>query len=66
MPSQYEQILSVPVEFVMACNGKVREITVSKDEPEWSLNFKKALVVLFQTTVDTYSIELEQNRVSSI
>ena len=66
MPSQYEQILSVPVEFVMACNGAIREITVSKDEPEWSLNFKKALVVLFQSTVDTYSIELEQNRVSSI
>ena len=66
MPSKYEKILSMPVEFVMACNGAVREITVSRDEPEWSLNFKKALVVLFQSTVDTYSIELEQNRVSSI
>ena len=66
MPSAYEQILAKPVEFVVACDGAVRELTVSRDEPEWSLNFKKALVVLFQSTVDTYSIELEQNRVSLI
>ena len=64
MPSSHEQILAKPVEFVVACDGAVRELTVSRDEPEWSLNFKKALVVLFQSTVDTYSIELEQNRVS--
>ena len=66
VPSAYEQILAKPVEFVVACDGAVRELTVSRDEPEWSLNFKKALVVLFQSTVDTYSIELEQNRVSLI
>ena len=66
MPAQYQQILSKPVEFVMACDGAVREVVVSRDEPEWSLNFKKALIVLFQSTVDTYSIELEQNRVSFI
>ena len=64
MPSQYAQILSKPVEFIMACDGAVREVVVSRDEPEWSLNFKKALIALFQSTVDTYSIELEQNRVS--
>ena len=66
MPSSYEHILAKPVEVVVACDCAVRELTVSRDEPEWSLNFKKALVVLFQSTVDTYSIELEQNRVSLI
>ena len=64
VPAEHAQILANPVEFVVACDGSVRQVTVSRQEPEWSLNFKKALVVLFQSTVDTYSMELEQNRVS--
>lgn len=66
VPAEHAQILANPVEFVVACDGSVRQVTVSRQEPEWSLNFKKALVVLFQSTVDTYSMELEQNRVSRI
>ena len=64
VPAEHAQVLANPVEFVVACDGSVRQVTVSRQEPEWSLNFKKALVVLFQSTVDTYSMELEQNRVS--
>merc|ERR1712198_267136 len=63
VPAEHAQVLANPVEFVVACDGSVRQVTVSRNEPEWSLNFKKALVVLFQSTVDTYSIELEQNRI---
>ena len=65
VPSEYQQMLAKPVEFVMACNGAVREVIVSNDEPEWSINFKKALIVQFQTKVDSYSVELQQNRVCS-
>ena len=64
VPAEHAQILAKPIEFVIRCNGAVREVIVSKDEPEWSINFKKALVVLFQTKVDSYSWELEENRVS--
>ena len=64
VPSEQAQILAKPVAFVLDCNGAVREVTVSKDEPEWSINFKKALIVLFQAKVDSYSWELEQNRVN--
>ena len=53
-----------PCEFVFDDNGAVREVVVNKEEPEWSINFKKALIVLFQTKVDSYSWELEENRVS--
>jgi hypothetical protein len=63
VPAEYEQILAKPVEFVIACDGAVREVIVSKEEPEWSINFKKALIVQFQTKVDSYSVELQQNRV---
>ena len=66
VPAEHAQVLANPVEFVVACDGSVRQVTVSRQEPEWSLNFKKALVVLFQSTVDTYSMELEQNMVSRI
>ena len=63
VPAEYAQILAKPVEFVIARDGAVREVTVSRNEPEWSINFKKALIVLFQTKVDSYNLELEENRV---
>ena len=56
--------MAKPVEFVISANGAISEVVVSKDESEWSINFKKALIVLFQNKVDSYSVELEQNRVS--
>ena len=65
VPAAYKEMLAKPAEFVLSCNGEVREVVVSRDESEWSINFKKALIVLFQTKVDSYNVELEQNRVSS-
>ena len=65
VPAEQAQILAKPVALFLDCNGAVREVTVSKDEPEWSINFKKALIVLFQAKVDSYSWELEQNRVNN-
>ena len=65
VPATYAQLLAKPVEVVISCNGAIREVAVSRDDQKWSINFKKALVVLFQAKVDSYSIELEENRVSS-
>ena len=66
VPATYAQLLAKPVEVVISCNGAIREVAVSRDDQKWSINFKKALVVLFQAKVDSYSIELEENRVSSV
>merc|ERR1719367_2725608 len=43
------RMLSKPTPFEISGSGKVSSIHVSHDEPEWSINFKKALVALFQT-----------------
>ena len=43
------RMLSKPTPFEVSESGKVSSIRVSQDEPEWSINFKKALVALFQT-----------------
>ena len=66
VPATYAQLLAKPVEVVISCNGAIREVAVSRDDQKWSINFKKALVVLFQAKIDSYSIELEENRVSSV
>ena len=48
---QLQVILSQPiiVEFV---NGEILEAQISKTEPEWSVNLKKGLALLFQAKVD--------------
>ena len=43
------RMLSKPTPFEISESGKVSSIRVSHDESEWSINFKKALVALFQT-----------------
>jgi hypothetical protein len=63
VPATYAQLLAKPVEVVISCNGAIREVAVSRDDQKWSINFKKALVVLFQAKIDSYSIELEENRI---
>merc|ERR1712012_1328248 len=49
VPSESMQMLSKPTPFEVSESGKVSSIRLSHDEPEWSINFKKALVALFQT-----------------
>ena len=48
---QLQVILSQPiiVEFV---NGEILEAQISKTEPEWSVNLKKGLALLFQAKID--------------
>jgi hypothetical protein len=43
--------------------GRVRSVTVSSEEDEWSVNFKKALIVLFQTQIGESSV-IKTNSVS--
>ena len=64
VPSEFQTVLQYPVEFTMV-NGEVRTIEVSKEEPEWSLNFKKALVSLLKVQSPSGSIDLAQNQVRS-
>ena len=35
--------------------GEIREAKISREEPEWSVNLKKALAVLFQAKFDVAS-----------
>merc|ERR1712223_628246 len=49
VPSESMQMLSKPTPFEVSESGKVSSIRLSHDEPEWSINFKKALIALFQT-----------------
>ena len=45
---EYHSILSKPIMFSVS-NGEIHSAKVSKDEPVWSVNFKKALALQFQT-----------------
>jgi hypothetical protein len=50
VPPETSRLLAEPTIFELyEETGKVRSVTVSSEEPEWSVNFKKALIVLFQT-----------------
>jgi len=52
------------VEFI---NGEIKEAQISKNEPEWSVNLKKGLALLFQAKVDvaTWLNEEAMNQVHS-
>jgi len=43
LTDMYKQHMESPVEFILA-NGKVSAVKISSEEPQWSVNFKKALV----------------------
>ena len=63
MPQESADILAVPTMFQVTEGGAVESLVLSKTEPEWSVNFKKALVVVFQTKSREGS-SLESNTVS--
>ena len=52
------------VEFI---NGEIKEAQISKNEPEWSVNLKKGLALLFQAKVDvaTWLNEEAMNQVNN-
>lgn len=50
VPDQTRRMLANPTVFRLAPDsGRVESLTMSAEELEWSQNFKKALIVLFQT-----------------
>ncbi len=50
LPASAAQSLRKPTVFKMnSGNGEFESMTVDQNEPTWSLNFKKGIVVLFQT-----------------
>jgi len=63
VPEEYKQILAKPVVIELTPSGEIAKVTVSKTEPEWSVNYKKGIVSLFQIKMDTSSIQLEENRI---
>ncbi|CAB4065638.1 E2F4_5 [Lepeophtheirus salmonis] len=61
-PIDIKKLLKVPITFAIH-DGEIKTITVSGTEQEWSLNFKKALVALFQTKMETSTLDLEMNTI---
>nr|ADD73552.1 vitellogenin 2 [Paracyclopina nana] len=59
-----KRILEQPIVFELA-RGEIREAKISREEPEWSVNFKKALALLFQAKVDTSSWMGEENQINA-
>jgi hypothetical protein len=57
-----KQLLSMPLSFSVR-DGEIKAVTVSGAEQQWSLNFKKALVVMFQTKMEKSSLDLEMNTI---
>merc|ERR1712038_1130646 len=51
IPTESMRMLSKPTLFEISESGKVSSVRMSEEEAEWSINFKKALVALFQTGV---------------
>lgn len=62
--SDLRRILEQPIIFELV-RGEIREAKISREEPEWSVNFKKALALLFQAKVDTSSWMGEENQINS-
>ena len=52
--SDMKVILEKPI-VVEVVQGEIREAKISRAEPEWSLNMKKALALLFQAKIDSSS-----------
>jgi len=61
--AELKTLLETPVVFSVR-DGEIKSLIVSGSELEWSLNFKKALVVLFQTKMERSALDLELNTIS--
>lgn len=57
-------VLAQPIVFTVS-EGEIRSAKVVRDEPIWSVNFKKALALQLQTKLNDTPRELEDNTVSS-
>ena len=61
--AELRSLLEQPI-VVELVRGEIRQARISREEPEWSVNFKKALALLFQAKVDSSSWLAEGNHVS--
>ena len=54
VPEEFKRILSLPVMVELdGQTGEVAKVTISKREPEWSVNLKKGIVSLFQVKMES-------------
>ena len=54
VPEEFKRILSLPVIVELdGQTGEVAKVTISKREPEWSVNLKKGIVSLFQVKMES-------------
>merc|ERR1712111_206620 len=53
VPAEFKKILAIPVVVELGVTGEVIKVVISKNEPEWSVNFKKGIVSLFQVKMET-------------
>ena len=66
IPSEWANYLQETTRFRFdRHSGAFESMTVSSEEPEWSINFKKALVALFQTKMADSQSAIESNKVES-
>lgn len=66
VPSEYAHYLEIPTNFEFERRtGEFKSLVVSGDEPEWCINFKKALVALIQTKIQDSQSAVESNKVRS-
>ena len=65
VPEEFKKILALPVvvELDSRGTGEVAKVTISKREPEWSVNLKKGIISLFQIKMES---GIATNFVSSI
>jgi len=61
--SEIRRLLEQPIIFELY-HGEIRQAKISRQEPEWSVNFKKSLALLFQTKVDSSAWQPEGNHIS--
>merc|ERR1711973_716337 len=54
VPEEFKRILAMPVLVELdGETGAIRAVKVSKSEPEWSVNYKKGIVSLFQVKMES-------------
>jgi len=54
VPAEFKKILASPVTVDLdAETGEVVKMVISKNEPEWSVNFKKGIISLFQIKMES-------------
>ena len=57
VPAEFKKILAVPVVVeVSGETGEVIKMVISKNEPEWSVNFKKGIIAHFQDKMESGDI----------